>query len=292
MNSTMRSKEKRITSYTHDGLTFDVLDTGPLDGPVVILLHGFPERASSWTAIAERLHEHGLRTLAPDQRGYSPGARPRRRRDYRYSLLVGDVEALIAEVGGPVHLVGHDLGAAVAWFLAAGRPDLVRTLTTASVPHPAAWVGALLRSNQAIRSRYMLTFNVTGLVELVVRRAPALFERGLRESGMTAEDIARCRRDFVEYGALRGALGWYRSIPFTPLSWLRRSVPVPTTHVWSDGDTALSRKTAELTAAHVTGPYSLEILEGVTHWMLTQAPDALADCILRRIASVDATGAA
>ena len=74
--------------------------------------------------MAPRLHEAGLRTYAPDQRGYSPGARPSRRRDYRTSLLVADTVALIERIGRPVHLVGHDWGAAVAWSVAADRPDL------------------------------------------------------------------------------------------------------------------------------------------------------------------------
>ena len=107
-----------------------------LDGPAVVLLHGFPERASHWDGVTRLLHEQGYRTLAPDQRGYSPGARPRRRSSYRMSKLVGDVVALIEEYGDPVHLVGHDWGAAVAWTLAGSRPDLVLSLTTVSV-HPA-----------------------------------------------------------------------------------------------------------------------------------------------------------
>ena len=78
-----------------NALTFDVRDQGPLDGDPVVLLHGWPERAASWDAVAARLHEHGLRTLAPDQRGYSPGARPRFRTSYRLPALVADIEALI-----------------------------------------------------------------------------------------------------------------------------------------------------------------------------------------------------
>src|SRR5512140_2242644 len=67
---------RRIRELTHDSLVFDVVDEGPLDGPAVVLLHGFPERASHWHDVGTVLHSHGLRTLAPDQRGYSPRARP------------------------------------------------------------------------------------------------------------------------------------------------------------------------------------------------------------------------
>src|SRR3954467_12967075 len=98
---------ERITTISNEGLTFDVLDEGPEDGTPVVLLHGFPERSTSWREVAPILHAAGLRTFALDQRGYSPGARPGRRRDYRFSLLCGDVVALIEQIGSQVHLVGH-----------------------------------------------------------------------------------------------------------------------------------------------------------------------------------------
>jgi pimeloyl-ACP methyl ester carboxylesterase len=276
---------RRIRTFTHEDLTFDVLDAGPLDGPAVVLLHGFPERASHWDAVAALLHTHGLRTLAPDQRGYSPGARPRGRSAYRMSQLVGDTVALIERYGAPVHLVGHDWGAAVAWATAIARPDLVRTLTTVSVPHPAAFARSLLTSNQALRSWYMVAFQPPGLVETVARRAPAVMDAWLRRSGLTGSEAARFRTEIVEYGALPGALGWYRALPLS-MGSARRPVLVPTTHVWSDGDAALARRGAELTEDHVDAPYELRVLKGVSHWIPTQAPGELADAILARIEGV------
>ena len=109
----------RLTRFRHDGLVFDVRDEGPVDGDPVVLLHGFPERSTCWRDVAPLLHARGLRTYAPDQRGYSPGARPRRRRDHTIPKLVGDVVALIETIGRPVHLVGHDWGATVGWMVAA-----------------------------------------------------------------------------------------------------------------------------------------------------------------------------
>jgi pimeloyl-ACP methyl ester carboxylesterase len=102
--------------YTRDGLTFDYIEQGPADGEVVVLLHGFPQLNTSWEAVIDRLTAEGYRCLAPNQRGYSPGARPKRRRDYRTAELVEDVRALIDVSGAErVHLVGHDWGALVAW---------------------------------------------------------------------------------------------------------------------------------------------------------------------------------
>lgn len=166
----------RITRLEHDGLTFDVLDEGPLDGLPVVLLHGFPERSSTWAAIAPILHGAGLRTYALDQRGYSPGARPRGRWSYRLPLLVGDVAALIERIGRPVHLVGHDWGAAVGWAVAGRLPEQVRTFTAVSVPHPAAFVRAMRSRSQRRRSGYMALFNLPVLPELMARAPGGRFD--------------------------------------------------------------------------------------------------------------------
>ncbi len=270
---------ERISTYTRSGLVFDVLDDGPLEGPAVVLLHGFPERASHWDEVARLLHLEGLRTLAPDQRGYSRGARPRGRLAYRLPQLVGDVVALVDRYGGPVHLVGHDWGAVVAWATAAARPDLVRTLTTVSVPHPAAFARSLLTSDQALRSWYVLAFQPPWVVEAAARAG--LLGTFLRRAGLTDPELARFQAEIVDDGALPGALGWYRALPFSTSA--TGPVRVPTTHVWSDGDVALSRRGAELTAAHVHAPYELVVLEGVSHWVPTRAPEALAAAVVARV---------
>lgn len=272
----------RIRTFANQALVFDVLDGGPVDGPAVVLLHGFPERASHWGPVARLLHAQGLRTLAPDQRGYSSGARPRSRVSYRVSLLVEDTLALVERYGAPVHLVGHDWGAAVAWATAAAHPDMVRTLTTVSVPHPGAFARSLMTSSQALRSWYVLAFQPPGLVEAMARNLPAALKPFLRRAGMTDAEVARFRREIVDYGALPGALGWYRALPFSTAS-TPGPVRVPTTHLWSDGDMALARRGAELTGDHVRAPYELRVLEGVTHWVPTQAPELLAAAVIDRI---------
>lgn len=274
---------ERIDSFNRDGLEFDVRDTGPLDGDPVVLLHGFPQRGASWDKVAAHLYAAGLRTFAPDQRGYSRGARPRGRRAYRVPELVADIVALIDRIGRPVHLVGHDWGAVVAWSLAAERPDLVRTLTAVSVPHPGAFLASMLRSSQAAKSWYMLLFNLPGVVEQVARRRPELLEGALRRAGMTREMVATFREEMVADGALPGGLGWYRALPFTDPRAGSTKVAVPTTMVWSTGDVALGRKGAELTERYVTGPYRLEVVEGASHWLPDEEPARLARAVLDRI---------
>jgi pimeloyl-ACP methyl ester carboxylesterase len=275
----------RLTRFDRAGLTFDVIDSGPLDGVPVVLLHGFPQRATAWSAVSERLHAAGLRTYALDQRGYSPGARPLSRFAYSIDELVADAKALIEAIGQPVHVVGHDWGSVVAWALAAQHPASVRTLTAVSVAHPAAFAKSLVSSSQAAKSFYVLLFQVPFVPERVLSRRGGLGERLLRASGMDTRMIETFRDEIVVDGALRGGLGYYRSLPRSARSFAG-TVSVPTTYVWSDGDTALVRRGAELTPQFVTGPYELEVLSGATHWLLDQNPDELADVIQRRVASV------
>src|ERR1700712_3082388 len=121
-------------------LTFDVRTDGPEDGPPVLLLHGFPETSLSWSAVTPMLTEAGLRTYAPDQLGYSPGARPDESDAYALTNLAQVTADLMTALAIPrADVVGHDWGANVAWALAAWHPDRVRTLTAVSVPHPGGY---------------------------------------------------------------------------------------------------------------------------------------------------------
>ncbi|MEB3035085.1 alpha/beta fold hydrolase [[Mycobacterium] nativiensis] len=265
----------RLSTFERHGLVFEVRDTGPQDGIPVVLLHGFPQTSASWGSVAELLNGQGFRTLAPDQRGYTPGALPRRRRDYRLSELIADAVALIETADtGPVHLVGHDWGAAVAWGAAAARPDLVRTLTAVSVPHPLAFIQSMSRSTQAFKSWYMLFFQLPWIPELLLSNESS-FTRSLRGTGQSAQNAARDMADLHRLGSARTAVNWYRGMPLTQPSVLKRKVVVPTLQVWSDGDTAVGRKGHELSQRFVSGPWELRTLEGVSHWIPDEAPEIL-----------------
>ncbi|MEO6472839.1 MAG: alpha/beta fold hydrolase [Aeromicrobium sp.] len=262
----------RLVQFTNDSLTFDVVDSGPLDGIPVVLLHGFPLRSSSWDEVVGLLHERGYRTYAPDQRGYSPGARPRGRWAYRMSKLVGDTVALISAIdSGPVHLIGHDWGATVAWSTAAQRPELLQTLTTLAVPHSSAFLRSMLSSKQFFLSYYMGLFQIPVVPELFFRRRPDAVKKLSMESGMTEEMVAEFREEIVDGGALTGSLNWYRALWIIGPRTGRRKVSVPTSHIFGAEDAALTLRGAELTAKYVTGPYDLCVLEGVSHWIPEEA---------------------
>lgn len=278
----------RLNSYTRAGFRFDVVDTGPVDGPVVVALHGFPQTATSFTEFSALLADRGYRTVAPNQRGYSPGARPRGRAAYRMPELVADVVELIREIDrGPVHLVGHDWGAMVAWSLAAARPDLVRTLVTVSVPHPGAFLRSMVGSDQLFRSFYMGLFQIPMLPERLLTARPGVLDRALTATGMSPEVLARVHSEIVDTGALPTALNWYRALVVPGNRTLSTvSVRVPVTHVWSTGDTALTRRGAELTERYVIGDYRLAVVEDASHWLPDERPLALAELVTQRIESV------
>ena len=180
---------ERISRYSRDGLTFDVSDRGPLDGPAVVLLHGFPANRHSFDGVVPLLNDAGLRTLVPNQRGYSDDARPRRRRDYRSVELQRDVLALIDAAGQErVHLVGHDWGGALAWQLGAVSPERLSGLTVLSTPHPVAMNRSLVASAQLLRSFYVFVFQLPRIPEILLRRRLAVL---LRRMGLNEASAAR-----------------------------------------------------------------------------------------------------
>ena len=259
---------------------FDVVVDGPPDGDVVLLLHGFPQSAHCWRLVAPALAARGFRVVAPDQRGYSPGARPVAAGGYRLPTLTADAIGLLDALGdGPAHVVGHDWGAAVAWQVGALHPDRVRTLTTLSVPHPRAFVEALRTDpDQRRRSLYMRDFATDGYDVTLLADDAALL-RAFFEGAGDAVDVADVVRRAAEPGALGAWLRWYadqrlEDVAQTPV------VTVPTMHVWSDGDAALGAAGARGTADWVTGPYRFEALAGVSHWIPEQAAQPLTALLL------------
>lgn len=279
----------RMTTFSRDKLMFSVCDTGPEDGVPVVLLHGFPQTSSSWQQVATLLNEAGYRTLAPDQRGYSPQAAPAGRHSYRITELADDVVGLIEQAGlGPVHLVGHDWGAGVAWAVAASHPELLHSLTAVSVPHPAAFLQSMLGSSQIFLSWYMLAFQLPWLPEWLLRKENGFFHQALKRTGQSNAAALRDIRQLQQGNTATGAVNYYRALPYAliraPL--FRRQISVPTLQVWSDGDTAVGRKGHELSAKFVTGPWKLVTLEGVSHWIPEEAPRQLAELITAHAASV------
>jgi pimeloyl-ACP methyl ester carboxylesterase len=257
-----------MDSFSRGDLVFDVRDSGPADGEPVVLLHGFPQDSSAFDRLSPVLHSAGLRTLAPDQRGYSPGARPEGRSAYVMREVVDDVLALLDAAGlSSAHVVGHDWGGIAAWALAAWHPWRVRTLTALSVPHPAAMAHAMVHSDQALRSSYIAFFQLPLVPERVLLAGDgAVLRKMLRSGGLPEDRVNAYVARLQEPGALTAALNWYRALPLggrTPVGTVR----VPTLHVWGADDAFLGRAATEASREFVAAPYALEVLEGVNHWI-------------------------
>jgi pimeloyl-ACP methyl ester carboxylesterase len=268
-----------MDTFTNDGFTFEVDDSGPPDGDTIMLLHGFPQSKESWRDVTPLLTAAGYRVLAPNQRGYSRGARPRRRRDYTLDKIAGDALALADAAGiEKFHVVGHDWGGAAMWMLAANHADRVRTATGLATPHPRAMVRSLARG-QLFKSWYMAIFQLPLVPELQFSVGRRATRRTLVRSGLPEEYVDEYFALLRERDAARGALNWYRAIPFASTTGIG-SVSVPTMYVYGTDDFALGRRAADATAGYCTGPYRYEILDGVSHWIPEEVPEIVADLVL------------
>lgn len=274
------------TQIAAGGFTFDVRVAGPAGGEVVLLLHGFPQSSYEWRHQMRALAAAGFHAVAPNQRGYSPGARPPAVEDYALPLLVRDVVGLADALGAErFHVVGHDWGAAVAWAVATAVPHRVITANPVSVPHLDAFTAVLSdpESCQPAASSYF-----------------ELFVQPDSEDGFLADDYEQLRGLYAELDAdaaaeyirvlgtkpaLGAALNWYRA-NVGPARFGREPlgpVSVPTMFTWSDNDQALCIDGALLTADYVEGPYRFEVLEGVSHWVPEVAADALSALLVEHI---------
>lgn len=274
-----------------NGMRFSARAAGPAKGRPVLLLHGFPQSSLSWQPVMRALATAGYRAVAPDQRGYSAGARPGDLAAYRVSQLVSDVLAIADTMQmGRFDLVGHDWGGMIAWVAAARHPAAIRSLSVVSTPHPGALAAALSSGDpdQTARSAYVHVFRRAAEPERMLLGEDGRGE-GLR-SMFTATGLDESQAgEYVSLmktpGAMTAALNWYRAMDPTEVEGLP-PVVVPTLYVWSTGDAALGRKAAEATAEFVAGRYQFVTLEGVSHWVPEEVPEELARLLLDHLGSV------
>lgn len=255
-------------------------------GEAVLLLHGFPETSHMWVPLLERLAAEGYRALAPDQRGYSPEARPKGADQYRYERLVEDVIALADAVGfGRFHLIGHDHGAGVGWALVGRDPRRVASWTALSVPHIRAF-GEAIRddADQRQRSQYIGFFQTPGAAEAALSAEDFSALRGIWTESSPAE-VEEYLSVFRQPGALEAALNWYRgSLRLEGEDATSEIGPIatPTLMLWGNRDMAIGRSGVENAARYMTGPYRLEELDA-GHWLIQEAPERIIAETLRHL---------
>jgi pimeloyl-ACP methyl ester carboxylesterase len=275
-------------TITIDSRRYDALAAGPADGEFVLLLHGWPEFADCWTEELHALGAAGYRAVAVNQRGYSPGARPTEIADYLVEHLVADALGFAQSQGAPrFHLIAHDWGGMVAWALAGAHPDRLRSLAVLATPHPVALREAAAADEaQYHRLDYVRFFQLPD---------------GEAETALLADGAARLRSDYgnriptdlvdrnvarlSEPGALTATLNWYRGVD-ADFTVPAGRITVPTLYIWGSEDAALGRGAAEGTANFVDAAYDFVILDGVSHWIPEEAPDAVIPLLRKHLGSV------
>lgn len=237
--------------FTNDGLTFQVADHGPNDGPPVVLLHGFPQDHTSWDQVVPLLNAAGARTLAPDLRGYSPDATPPGTANYGVRTLVSDVIALLDAASlDTVHIVGHDWGAALTWELLRTAPERFRSATILSTPHPAALAWSMTHSSQALRSWYIGAFFIPRVPEVILQNQ---LSRVLSRTGLPKERADYYQEMLRRPGVASASIAWYRELAYKPVrKKLQRTSP-QRSDAPSDSD-ARRRMTAERHALSASVP--------------------------------------
>lgn len=264
--------------------TFDAVAAGPLDGRKVLLLHGVPECGIEWRHQLRALAADGYRAVAPNQRGYSPGVRPKHVEDYHVDRGVDDVTAIADQLGWRrFDLVGHDWGAVVGWVAASRHPLRVRTLTAVSAPHPAAFAEAL-RTDPDQRHRAAL-LDYLRRPEVPEREMLANGAARLRQgwpSAIPRQRVEQYVRQLSEPGALTAALNWYRANTFTDDY---QPVTVPTMYLWGSEDDAVGPEAAQRTSEWATGAYRFEVLDQIGHFVPEEAAERTSALLLEHLAA-------
>ena len=247
------------------------------EGPLVVLLHGFPETSRAWRKQLPDLATR-FRVVAPDLRGYGGSDKPKGIAAYRTSVIAGDIVALIHAFDAErTHVVGHDWGGGVAWTLAIEHPEVVERLAVLNCPHPAVMQRAL-RSNwaQIRRSWYIFAFQIPALPEWAFSRNGArAIKDALRSSAkpetFTEQDLDAYARAFTAPGAATAAINYYRAAARSRAS--KGKISAPTLLIWGEDDFALGIELTRGMEGLFTNPPRVEYLADTSHWVMEERPE-------------------
>ena len=241
------------------------------DGPLVLLLHGFPEFWYGWRQQIAPLVKAGFRVVAPDLRGYNLSSKPDGYADYTADKLAGDIRGLIRELGAESAMViGHDWGGTVAWTLAMNHPEVVDRLAILNAAHPRRLNEGLRNPRQLLRTWYFFYFQTPKLPERRARRRHwRFFKRFLRDARppYTAEEIDRYNEAWSQPGAAKAIIDYYRAAVRLGSKQEIRPVTAPTMVIWGQGDRYLGPKLAEPHHEDVPNLDRVERLPKASHWV-------------------------
>lgn len=271
---------------TANGVRLHVVEAGSPSGAPVILLHGFPEFWWAWRKQIGPLAAAGYRVIVPDMRGYHLSDKPAGIGAYHLDLLADDVVALADAIGiGRFHLVAHDWGGVVAWWVAARHAPRIERLVVMDAPHPDSWARAMRRDPaQALRSTYVLLFQLPRLPETLLgsfrfKGLRRLMTMSARPDAFSPGEMERYVSAWSQPGALTAMLNYYRALRRRHASTPPARITPPTLILWGENDTALGRPIAEEAVA-LCNRGSLRIIPGTSHWLHAEKPEAVTHAVL------------
>ncbi len=260
------------------------------EGPLMILLHGFPEFWYSWRKQIPAFAKH-YRVVAPDMRGYNLSEKPEGVKHYRMELLMKDIVELIHALGEEkAIIVAHDWGGAVAWMLAGYHPEVVEKLIVLNMSHPAE-LKKQWRKNirQVLKSWYVLWFQIPYLPELFMRlQTRRIFEQSLQgwaynPDAFTDEDIDKYVTAFSKPGALRASINYYRAsarYPTTDDGRPPQKVAAPVFMIWGENDKALVKELTYNTQYYCEQKVKIKYIRDCSHWVQHEYPRLVNQYIL------------
>ena len=273
-------------SFKNGDVGLQAVAAGSEDGPVVVLLHGFPEFWYGWRRQIDPLASAGFRVIVPDQRGYNLSSKPSGVAAYALTELVSDVIAIADQLGrGKIFLVGHDWGAVVAWSAALLHPQRIVKLAVLNVPHPSVMRKFLgTHSRQLLRSWYMFFFQLPWLPEAVFsafnfRIGLRALLRSSRPGTFSAEDLSQYRAAWSQPGALTAMINWYRALFRTRLKFPDKTVHVPARILWGERDAFLLSEMARESLSYCTNA-ELFTFANATHWLQHEEPVRVSELLI------------
>ena len=283
----MKEFDTRLITAPTTSLRMEAIESG--DGPLMVMLHGFPEMAESWRHQIKHFSKKGLKTVAPNMRGYGRTERPRG--GYDVDTLAYDVAGILDHYGADdAVLVAHDWGGLVAWHFAYLFPNRLKALAILNAPHPVKFsLGLKKNPSQIKKSWYTLAFQLPILPELYLgsrgaRAVGRIIQRSaVRKEAFSDDDLLTYSRNMSEPGALKAAIGYYRRALRDSRRLLEfykdKKITAPTLVIWAQQDIFLGPELAEGLDQYIDAPLKVVPIENCGHWVNQEAPEEVNSAI-------------